>query len=208
MDFNDVVRRRRMVRNYDPDRPVPAEIRDLILSNAVRAPSAGFSQGWAFLVLEAAADRALFWSATAQSGDPAEADNWLRGMSRAPLLIVCYSHKSAYLDRYAAPDKGWTDRGEHRWPVPYWDIDTGFAALLMLLSAVDQGLGACFFGIPPEHIAAVASSFGVPTDYHPIGVVSIGYQQPDKKSKSLKRGRKALSDVVHLGQWNRPYGST
>ena len=47
-----MVRRRRMVRNYDPDRPVPAEIVDRLLAHALRAPSAGFSQGWGFLVLE------------------------------------------------------------------------------------------------------------------------------------------------------------
>jgi hypothetical protein len=35
---------------------------------------------------------------------------------------------------------------ESHWPVPYWDIDAGMAALLMLLTAVD-GLGACFFGV-------------------------------------------------------------
>ena len=52
MEFRDVVRRRRMVRNYDPDRPVPTEVRDRILEHAIRAPSAGFSQGWSFLVLE------------------------------------------------------------------------------------------------------------------------------------------------------------
>jgi carbon monoxide dehydrogenase subunit G len=33
------------------------------------------------------------------------------------------------------PDKGWTDRDEARWPVPFWQIDTGMAALLILLTA-------------------------------------------------------------------------
>ena len=47
-----MVRRRRMVRDYDPDRPVPADVRERLLAHALRAPSAGFSQGWAFLVLE------------------------------------------------------------------------------------------------------------------------------------------------------------
>ncbi|MCW2535565.1 MAG: Nitroreductase, partial [Modestobacter sp.] len=54
MEFRDVVRARRMVRDYDPDRPVPAEVRDRLLEHAIRAPSAGFSQGWAVLVLETA----------------------------------------------------------------------------------------------------------------------------------------------------------
>ena len=197
MEFQEVLRRRRMVRAYRPD-PVPAEVRDLILTNALRAPSAGFSQGWGFLVLESPADRDAFWAVTTDRG---EADSWMRGMTGAPLLIVCFSHKDAYLDRYAAPDKGWTDRDEARWPVPYWDIDTGMAALLMLLTAVDQRLGACFFGVPPEHIAALKATFGVPESFHPIGVVSVGYRAEDRPSPSLRRGRRPVEDVVHLGRW-------
>ncbi len=96
---------------------------------------------------------------------------WLAGMRRAPLIVVPHSNKSAYLDRYAEPDKGWTDRDEARWPVPYWDIDTGFAALLMLLTAVDEGLGACFFGIPPERTRAYREAFGVPEEFTPIGAI-------------------------------------
>src|SRR5436190_1099356 len=52
MEFQDVVRRRRMVRRYDPDRPIPPDTVDRILRNAQRAPSAGFSQGWGFLALD------------------------------------------------------------------------------------------------------------------------------------------------------------
>ena len=46
--------------------------------------------------------------------------------------------------------------------MPYWHIDTGMAALLILQTAVDEGLGACFFGIPPERIDAFREEFGVP----------------------------------------------
>src|SRR3954470_24734439 len=155
-----------MVRDYDPDRPVPAEVRERLLGHAIRAPSAGFSQGWAFLVLESAEERGRFWAATRPGG---EADPWLTRMQRAPLLIVPLSHKAAYLDRYAEPDKGWTDRDETRWPVPYWDIDTGMASLLMLLTAVDEGLAACFSGVPPEHMGPFRAAFGVPDAYTPIG---------------------------------------
>src|SRR3712207_6969015 len=45
-------------------------------------------------------------------------DPWLQRMARAPLLVVVLSSKDAYLDRYAEPDKGWTDRDETRWAVP------------------------------------------------------------------------------------------
>jgi nitroreductase len=200
MEFRDVVRRRHMVRDYDPDRPVPAELRERLLENAIRAPSAGFSQGWAFLVLETEEERARFWAATTSPEDGADA--WLTRMRRAPLLVVPLSHKAAYLARYAEPDKGWTDRDEARWPVPYWDIDTGMAALLMLLTAVDEGLAACFFGIPPEHLASFRAAFGVPAGYTPIGCVSVGYPgTEDRRSPSLRRGRRGVDEVVHRGHW-------
>ena len=198
MEFQEVVRRRRMVRNYDAGRPVPPEIRERILANALRAPSAGFSQGWAFLVLESPAERSRYWEATVTSSEP---DPWLTDMQRAPLLIVALSHRQAYLDRYAAADKGWTDKDEARWPVPYWHIDTGFAALLMLLTVVDEGLGACFFGVPPEVIPDFRDAFGVPAEYMPIGTVSVGYRAPDRRSPSLRRGHRPVEDVVHRGSW-------
>jgi len=192
-----------MIRRYDPDRPVPAEIRDRILTNALRAPSAGFSQGWAFLVLETPADRRRFWTATSPAGGSpdGEMSRWLASMITAPLIIVPLSHKRAYLDRYAEPDKGWTDRDEARWPVPYWDIDTGFAALLMLLTAVDEDLGACFFGITPDRFPAFHAEFGVPDEYTPIGAISVGYRAPDDIRGSRARGRRPIEDVVHFGQW-------
>jgi len=188
-----------MVRNYDADRPVPPEVRERILAHALRAPSAGFSQGWGFLVLESEADRDRFWRAATPPDQPQQ--RWLVSMRRAPLIIVVHSNKRVYLDRYAEPDKGWTDRDERRWPVPYWHIDAGFASLLMLLTAVDEGLGACFFGIPPERIDQYRSEFGVPAEYSPIGAVSMGYPAPDHRSPSLRRGRRPLDEVVHRGQW-------
>ena len=200
MEFREVVRKRRMVRDYDPDRPVPDDVRERLLEHAIRAPSAGFSQGWAFLVLETPAQRDRFWTATAEEEDAA--DPWLTRMRRAPLLIVPLSHKAAYLERYAEQDKGWTDRDEARWPVPYWHIDTGMASLLMLLTAVDEGLAACFFGVPPGRIGAFREAFGVPEGHTPIGCISVGYEGgEDKRSPSLKRGRRGIEEVVHRGRW-------
>jgi nitroreductase len=203
VEFSEVVYRRRMVRNYDPDRPVPRELVDKLLGYAVRAPSAGFSQGWGFLVLEDAADRERFWTATTPTHVNAAAavDSWLEGMRRAPVIVVAHSHRDAYLDRYAEPDKGWTDRDESRWPVPYWHIDTGFASLLILLGAVDEGLGACFFGIPPERTADYRDAFGVPDELTPIGALTLGYPAPDRRSPSLRRGRRGVEAVTHRGRW-------
>ena len=100
-------------------------------------------------------------------------------MMRAPVVIVPCSSKAAYLERYAEPDKGWTDRDEARWPMPFWHMDTAMASLLILQTAVDEGLGACFFGIPPEREAAVRREFGIPDDFDPIGVITLGHRPPD-----------------------------
>ncbi len=187
-----------MVRNYE-DRPLPPGALDRILDNATRAPSAGFTQGWEFLVLEGGEETGRFWDATFADGSK-DGFAW-PGLFRAPAVVVVLSHRRAYLDRYAEPDKGWEDRDESRWPVPYWHVDAGFAALLILLSAVDAGLGASFFAIFPERLHHFSRAFGVPSAYTPVGAITIGYPAPDRRSRSLARGRRPLSEVVHRGHW-------
>lgn len=199
MDFQDVIRRRRMIRRYDPDRQIPSEVVDRILDNALHAPSAGFTQGWGFLLLQGPDEIARFRSAVTPTEN---ADRWFAAEVDAPVLVVAHSNKSAYLDRYAQDDKGLTDRSDAHWPAPYWDIDAGFASLLMLLTAVDADLGACFFGIPPDRIEAYRQAFDVPDRFHPVGVVSIGYpSEPATRGASTRR--KPVQDVVHRGRWGR-----
>ncbi|QGN57531.1 nitroreductase family protein [Nostocoides sp. HKS02] len=199
MEFREVVRRRRMVRRFDPDRPVPRGTLEQVLYAAQRAPSAGFSQGWDFVVLADEPSRSRFWAASADPGRPEDA--WLRGVSAAPVLVLCLSDPETYLDRYAEPDKGWTDRDPRRWPVPYWDVDTGMAALLMLLSAVDEGLGALFFGVPPTRHEAVRQAHGIPANRRLVGVVALGFERERTVSPSLRRGRRNHADVVHWGAY-------
>ncbi|ADB33294.1 nitroreductase [Kribbella flavida DSM 17836] len=196
MDFQDVVRRRRMVRRYDLDRPVPEEIVERLLDNAMRAPSAGFSQGFGYLVLDTQEDIARFRAASTPVEQP---ENWLAANVQAPLLIVVHSNKDAYLDRYAEPDKGHTDRAEDWWPVPYWDVDAGMSALLILQTAVDAGLGACFFGLPADRIPVYREQFGVPDNFSPIGAISIGYS--DEPPRDLSKRRKRATELVHRGRW-------
>src|SRR6187200_2536848 len=100
MEFQDVVSRRRMVRSYT-DEPVEPAIVDRALRNATRAPNAGFTQGWGFLLLDAPEDVRRYWVATSDSID--DPDQWLRGMMRAPVIVVPCSSRTAYLDRYAEP---------------------------------------------------------------------------------------------------------
>jgi nitroreductase len=185
-----------MVRSFE-DRPVDPAIVERLVANAQRAPSAGFSQGWGFLVLEGD-DTKRYWDALWPQ--PRRSEFGWPDLFKAPVLIVCLSNKDAYLSRYALPDKGWTDRDEKRWPVPYWDIDTGMAAMNVLLTAVDAGLGAVFFGVGDQ--SKLRETFGVPAEYTAIGTIALGHPKPqDRPSPSLKLGHRPAADVVHRGRW-------
>jgi nitroreductase len=194
MELSEVLRRRRMVRHYT-DQPLAPEVVERVLDSALRAPSAGFSQGWAFLALTDPADRARFWPfvPTRATQTPTMMD--------APLVVVPLAHEAAYRERYARPDKAPL---KVEWPVPYWYVDTGMAALCMLLTAVDEGLGACFFGIQTDQRAGFASEFGIPTGYEPLGGITVGYRHPDlapQDTVSVEERRRRKEEVVHRGQW-------
>jgi nitroreductase len=187
-----------MVRRYEK-RAVPAATIARIVRRGLRAPSAGFVQGWGFLVLLEPIDRARFREAVTPR---ANADRWLAANIDAPAIIVIHSNKDAYVERYAQPDKR-PNRSEASWPAPYWDIDAGFAAMLMLLSAIDEGLGACFFGLPGECFETYREAFDVPPEFKPIGAVSVGY--PADRPQDVSADRKRTDDVVHLSRWRRPF---
>jgi nitroreductase len=197
MEFAEVLRRRRMIRSYDAARPVPADALDAVLAAALRVPSAGFTQAISFLVLTSDSERETFWRLTADADSA-----WLRGMRSAPVLVALWTNQEAYLDRYAEPHKGWTDRDPARWSAPYWFVDAGMASMAALLSAVDQHLGACFFGIPADRIAAVRDMFGVPPSQLSVGVISLGYPVSAPISGSpTRRPRKAPTELIHRGVW-------
>src|SRR5215203_6229050 len=158
MELRDAMQRRRMVRRY-AGRPLPAGLVDELAAAALRAPSAGFTQAVSLLICESETDRDSFWSAAAPEG----AGRWLEAMRTAPALLQVWTSEQAYLDRYAEPDKGWTDRDPGRWSAPYWWVDAGMASMLILLAAVDSSLGASFFGIPTDRIPAVRAAFTYPT---------------------------------------------
>jgi nitroreductase len=200
VELAEALRRRRMTRRYDPDRPVAEDLLHRVVLSALRAPSAGHTQGVSLLVLTGA-DRDRFWVATAlEPGAPPS--RWLSGMQTAPVLVTLWTSREAYLDRYAEADKGWSDRDPGRWSAPYWYVDAGMAAMAVLLAATDGGLGACFFGVPPARSDALREAFGVPPDQLSVGVVSLGHPSPDARpAGSARRPRRPPADVVHRGRW-------
>ncbi len=195
VEFTELLKRRRMVHHFD-SRPIPREILDSILESALHAPSAGFSQGLALIVLDDPDQVAWFWRTT-QGAMPDD---------RPPVIVMPIPDKRVYLERYSRDDKGGPHGPravESGWPVPhFWDTDAAMACMLMLLKAVDEGVGGWFFGIPQGQ-DELLETLGVPAGLRPVGVLGLGYRAHGERMEgsSVTIPRRSLGDVVHRGRW-------
>jgi nitroreductase len=209
MEFAEVVAKRRMVRRY-LDKPVDEDFLRRALSHATRAPSAGFTQGWSFLVLRTPADVDAFWDSTRPEVEESRSNvtkpnPWLDGMRTAPVVIVVLASESAYRSRYSETDKDGASRRAA--DMPWWQIDAAMASLLVLQTATDQGLGACFFGVPAAGLASLRDAFAIPEDFAPVGAITLGHPAPGAPSGSpTRRARRPLSEVAHDGRWGSRFG--
>ena len=158
MEFSDVVRRRRMIRRFD-QRPVDRETIDRIIDVGRRAPSAGFSQGLELLVLDTPETVSAFWEITRDPEFGWDPDDVAVGPT---VIVLPLPDPARYLERYSQPDKiaFGMDEAEH-WPVKFWEVDAAMASMMMLLAAVDEGLGGWFFGITHGE-RALLDRFAVP----------------------------------------------
>ena len=199
MEFLDTVRSRRMVRAF-ADKPVEPAVVDRLCDVARRAPSAGNSQGTAFLVLDQPEVVSRYWDVTL-APHRRLSFRW-PGLVEAPVLVLVAVRPGAYTDRYGEADKAATGLGEgtEAWPVPYWWVDAGAAIEHLLLGAVDAGLGACLFGLF-DHEAAVAGAFGVTEEWRLVGAVALGWPRADEPGRSAGRARLPLDEVVHRNTW-------
>lgn len=202
VDFKEILRRRRMVRAYEP-RPVPREVLERIVATIRRAPSAGFSQGQRLLVVIEPERKRAFAEAVGEEFYVEQGFSpWISGA--AALVVVC-TREEDYHDRYRQPDK--LDEGkEIEWPVPYWHADAGAAAMLILLAAIDEGLAAGVFGIPAERMETVRELLGLPADIAIVEVIALGHAAEDTASDRLSsrgtRPRRPLDQVVRWETWD------
>jgi nitroreductase len=199
VELTEAVRRRRMTRNFS-GRPLAGEVVDALLDGALRAPSAGNTQGREFVVLSGADQTRRYWEASTDEA-------WRTGsrrfvtLSRAPVVVLPFVDPDAYVARYREPDKARNDGAELEWVVPFWWVDAAFATMALLLGAVDRGLGAAFLGnFRGEE--ALRAELGVPGRFRWLGAVLLGEPaEPDPTSRSAARGRPSLEESVHRGGW-------
>ena len=192
-----------MVRAYE-QRPLPRKTLERIVATIRRAPSGGFSQGQRFLVVTEPEKRQAIAEAAEESFYVEQGfEPWISGA--AALVVVC-TREDDYHERYRQPDKV-VDGEEIAWPVPYWYVDAGKAAMLVLLAAIDEGLAAGVFGLDGERLQSVRTLLGVPDDVAVVEVITLGYAGEDTASDRLSsRGthpRKTDHELVRWESWSK-----
>lgn len=202
MEFRDVLRRRRMVRAYTSE-PVPRETLERIVATIRRAPSAGFSQGQRFVVVTADDRKHALADAVGEEYYVEQGfEPWISGA--AAIVVVC-TREDDYHDRYRQPDKLDEEGAEIEWPVPYWHVDAGKAAMLVMLAAIDEGLAAGVFGFPAERLSRIRELLNLPPDVTPVEAITIGRPGNDDASDRLSsrgtRPRKPLDELVRWERW-------
>lgn len=190
-----------MIRKFE-QKSIPDDVLKRVLEVARHAPSGGFSQGFDFIVLAKPAELEWFYRTT---DDPTDPDPFPgREPDLAPACIVLpFANKRAYLDRYAQPDKvQFGMYKEENWPVPFWTVDTSMAIMLVLLAAVDEGLGAWYFGITRGE-DDVMRELGIPRFCIMLGVIALGYPSPEDKPRvaAFSRHRRPFEEMFHIGRW-------
>ena len=177
MEFREVVRRRRMVRRF-ASRSVDDAILDRLLQMAQRGPSAGHTQPLELVVVRDAGLRQALGRAS-----------WSRGArpdAGAATVVFCGDLRRA-AERYGG-------RGTGR----YLFTDVAFAALLFLLGAVDEGLGAGYIGdFHEEHVQAV---LGLPPPVVPVAMVILGHR-PEDDVVPAPRPRRPWRQAVHYDRY-------
>ena len=173
-EFNDIIKRRKMVRQYIQAKPIPQQIVDKLITNAHRAPSAGHTQVQEFIIVQ---DPLI----KKKLGDAALNQEQVYD---APLLIVVCANTSRSVNRYGK-------RGKEFYSI----IDGAFASMLILLTAVNEGIGACFVGAFLDD--KVSEILELPGYVKPIGIIALGFPAEDPG----KFNRIDISKLVHYEKY-------
>jgi nitroreductase len=196
--LHELLKQRRAVRSYTGER-VPRETLERIARAARRGPNAGYSQGLRLLVVDDPETIATL--AAMQDDDRSQA--WF-GKAAAHLFVL--TREQDYHDRYNQPDKLAVTGGvEVIWPVPFWHVDAGAALMLVLLAALEEGLGAGVYGVTVDDDAGMRELLGIPDDLTIVVGVTVGHpaEDPDwdRATSAFSQRRRAKDEVVKWNRW-------
>jgi nitroreductase len=197
--FYDLLKKRRAVRSYTGER-LPRETLERIAQATRRAPSAGYSQGQRLLIV----DDPQAIESLAQLQDDERSQAWFRS---AAAHILVLTREQDYHDRYNQPDKlAVTGGAEVLWPVPFWHVDAGAALMLVLLAALEEGLGAGVYGVPVEEDERWRELLGIPDDLTIVIGITVGSPAEDPDwdgaTSAFSQRRRKQYEVVRWNRWS------
>lgn len=185
--IRSIILGRRSIRRYQPDRPVPREVLEGILTAATHAPSAHNRQPWRFAVItspDVRRDLALAMGVRLRAdltADHTPQDVIEKDVSRsfsringAPVLVLACT-SMVDMDRY--PDAK-RSAAERLMAVQ----STSLAVQNLLLAAHAEGLGACWMCAPLFCPDVVSAQLNLPTDWEPQALITLGYPAEKKQS--------------------------
>jgi len=220
MQFKEVLGIRRSIRFFDPDREVEREKIQKILE-AMRIASCAVNAHWLRAVVSYRADvpdEVMEALKTPVSGFVQEL---------APVHIYCYIDPTTVrknkgnrlrelFDVHAlAPAMGWSHKFIDEFVYPqllepmtqtagYMVVsafDCGGAGTQGLLTAFDEGLGACWTAFEPE---TAKKLLGVPDEWVPIFVMNVGYPL-ESRDAGGQRPRPPFEELYFEGRYGTPF---
>ncbi len=171
MEFNELVRQRHSVRDYDPDRPVDREILNRILENGRLAPSAANRQPWKFLVISS--------PAMLEKVHRCYDREWFR---MAPHVLIVLGNA----------EESWTRAYEG-----YNSIETDVTIAMdhLILAAANEGVGTCWIAAFKPDI--LEKALKLKSNERVFAITPLGYPHEDYQPKKEKI-RKPLSDIIEF----------
>lgn len=166
MDFYEVVKKRKSVRKYKPDR-IPDDVLNRILDSGRLAPSAKNYQPWHFIVIRNPDMKQKVAEACRDQFFIAEAD-----------AIIC----GCALEKIA-----WGRMGNY---MASWPHDLTIALDHIILAAANEGLGTCWIGKFDEKM--VKDVLQIPEEVRVVALTPVGYPAEIPED----RGRMELKEIV------------
>jgi nitroreductase len=213
-DLEDVIRQRRSIRMFLPDRPVPRKLLDEALDLAIRAPSNSNIQPWHVVFVSGAARNRLVAALL-------EAAN--AGPPKVPALPEDFTHfrsetgKVVYgsmgiarddaAGRRAAVLRNWEFFHAPLAGIVCMDLELGLVDSLgvgmflqtLVLALTARGLGTCVQVAIAGYPEILREQLDIPEQFTILCGLSIGYADPDFPANKIRVGREPTEkNVVFL----------